>query len=149
MSKINNIVKVKVKRLVEQAVIPQKATVGSAGFDLHTLHKVSLKPGEHCSVSTGLAFEIPLGYAMMIYPRSGNAKKYGVTLSNAVGVVDSDYRGEVTILLHNAGNQQVCFQAGERIAQAVIHKVPDVQFEECDTLGDTSRGSGGFGSTGK
>ncbi|MCD5407078.1 MAG: dUTP diphosphatase [Desulfotomaculum sp.] len=140
---------VKIKKLNLQAQIPKHATAQSAGFDLHCIQKFDVRPGEHCTIGTGLAFEIPSGYAMFIYPRSGNAKKYGLTLSNAVGVVDADYRGEIKILIHNAGKNSVGFQAGDRIAQAIIHKLPDVELLECVELDETSRGTGGFGSTGK
>ena len=141
-------IEVKVKKLHKGAQVPQQATSESAGFDLHSVEDFAIKPGEHRAVSTGLAFELPPGYAMLIYPRSGNAKKFGLTLSNAVGVVDADYRGEVKILLHNAGKEQVSFQTGDRIAQGVIHKLPAVKIIECEELSDTARGTGGFGSTG-
>ncbi|MEG6615921.1 dUTP diphosphatase [Peptococcaceae bacterium 1198_IL3148] len=140
--------KIKVKKLSPDAQVPIKATLGSAGFDLHTVEEIYLKPGEHRAASTGLAFELPPGYAMLIYPRSGNAKKHGITLSNAVGVVDSDYRGEVKVLLYNAGNHAVTFQPGDRIAQAIIHRLPAIEIVECEELNHTARGSGGFGSTG-
>jgi len=139
---------IKVKRLHENAEIPRRATINSAGFDLHCIESFSIESGEHISVRTGLAFEIPAGHAMLIYPRSGHAKKHGLTLSNAVGVVDSDYRGEVIVLLHNDGEHSVSFQAGERIAQAIIHKLPDIELIECEELSETERGEGGFGSTG-
>ncbi|MEW6698504.1 MAG: dUTP diphosphatase [Bacillota bacterium] len=139
---------IKIKRVHANAEIPRRATSESAGFDLHTLEAFSVNPGEHKSVRTGLAFEIPPGYAMLIYPRSGIAKKHGITLSNAVGVVDSDYRGEVMVLLHNAGDNKVSFEAGDRIAQAIIHTLPDIELVECEELGKTERGEGGFGSTG-
>lgn len=138
----------KVKKLHKEARIPKQATVESAGFDLHTAEDFTINPGEHRAVSTGLAFELPTGYAMLLYPRSGNAKKFGLTLSNAVGVVDADYRGEVKILLYNAGKQQISFQTGDRIAQGIIHQLPKVKIVECDQLSDTARGTGGFGSTG-
>jgi dUTP pyrophosphatase len=141
--------KVKIKKLTQTAQLPIKATPESAGFDLHTIEDVTIAPGEHCAVSTGLAVELQPGFAMLIYPRSGNAKKYGITLSNAVGVVDSDYRGEVKILLHNAGNNEVHFRVGDRIAQAIIHQLPAIEIVECEDLSNTVRGAGGFGSTGK
>ncbi|PHJ38774.1 deoxyuridine 5'-triphosphate nucleotidohydrolase [Desulforamulus profundi] len=139
---------IKIKRLQQNAELPRRATPESAGFDLHTLEDFSLNPGEHKAVRTGLAFEIPPGYAMLIYPRSGMAKNHGITLSNAVGVVDSDYRGEVMVLLHNAGEHKVSFEAGDRIAQAIIHTLPDIELVECEELNETERGKGGFGSTG-
>ena len=139
---------IKIKRLHENAEIPRRATPDSAGFDLHSIEDFSIAPGDHCPVRTGLAFEIPPGYAMLIYPRSGLAKNYGLTLSNAVGVVDSDYRGEVVVLLHNTGKQPLSLQSGDRIAQAVIHRLPDIELVECEELSETDRGKGGFGSTG-
>ena len=139
---------VKVKKIHALAVVPKRATVESAGFDLHCIEDFSIRPGEHFTAHTGLAFEIPPGYVMLIYPRSGNAKKHGITLSNAVGVVDSDYRGEVMILMYNAGTHEVFFQAGDRIAQAIIHTLPDIELIECEELSETERGRGGFGSTG-
>lgn len=139
---------IKIKRLDPNAEMPKRATVESAGFDLYSLEDFSLEPGKHKSVRTGLAFEIPPGFAMLIYPRSGLAKSHGITLSNAVGVVDSDYRGEVMVLLHNAGDSRVSFQAGDRIAQAIIHALPDIELVECEELSETERGKGGFGSTG-
>ncbi|MBO8137275.1 MAG: dUTP diphosphatase [Desulfotomaculum sp.] len=139
---------VKVKKLHSSAKIPKRATPDSAGFDLHCIENFTIKPGEHKTIKTGLAFELPPGYVMLIYARSGNAKKYGITLSNAVGVIDSDYRGEVCVLLHNTGKSPVLFKEGDRIAQAVIHKIPDVELVECEMLSETDRGEGGFGSTG-
>ncbi|ABO49037.1 deoxyuridine 5'-triphosphate nucleotidohydrolase [Desulforamulus reducens MI-1] len=139
---------VKIKKIHENAEIPKKATSESAGFDLHTIESFTIYPGEHKSVRTGLVFELPPSYAMLVYPRSGNAKKHGITLSNAVGVVDSDYRGEVMVLLYNTGDHEVSFQVGDRIAQAIIHALPDIELIECEELSDTKRGKGGFGSTG-
>ncbi|MTI79951.1 MAG: dUTP diphosphatase [Firmicutes bacterium] len=139
---------VKVKKLNSMAKIPMRATPESAGFDLHCIENFTINPGEHHTIKTGLAFELPSGYVMLIYTRSGNAKKYGITLSNAVGVVDADYRGEVSVLLYNAGESPVTFQSGDRVAQGVVHKIPDTELVECEELSDTNRGSGGFGSTG-
>ncbi|AEF95252.1 deoxyuridine 5'-triphosphate nucleotidohydrolase Dut [Desulfotomaculum nigrificans CO-1-SRB] len=139
---------IKIKRLHENAEMPRRATTESAGFDLHCIENFSIEPGEHKQVRTGLAFEIPKGHAMLVYARSGMARKYGLTLSNAVGVVDSDYRGEVMVLLYNSGSQRVSFRAGDRIAQAIIHKLPDIELVECEELSETERGIGGFGSTG-
>ncbi|MBM7855509.1 dUTP pyrophosphatase [Desulfohalotomaculum tongense] len=139
---------VKVKKLHSKAKIPQRATAGSAGFDLHSIEGFTINPGEHRTIRTGLAFELPPGYVMLIYTRSGNAKKHGITLSNAVGVIDSDYRGEVAVLLYNSGQHPVTFQPGDRIAQAVVHQIPDIELVECEELTETERGKGGFGSTG-
>ncbi|MCL0041991.1 dUTP diphosphatase [Peptococcaceae bacterium] len=140
---------IKVKKLHPNAKIPQKATDGSAGFDLHCIEEKTVNSGEHCTLSTGLAFEIPQNYVMLIYARSGYAKKYGITLSNAVGVIDSDYRGEVKILIHNTGKTKVTFKPNDRVAQAIIHKLPDIEIIECDELSKTDRDTKGFGSTGR
>ncbi|WP_051688135.1 dUTP diphosphatase [Desulfofalx alkaliphila] len=138
----------KIKKLHKNAEMPKRATAESAGFDLHCVESFTIEAGEHRPVPTGLAFEFPPGYVMLLYPRSGNAKRYGITLSNAVGVVDSDYRGEVVVLLYNSGTKPVSFQTGDRIAQAIIHRLPDIEIVECDEISDTERGQGGFGSTG-
>ncbi|MDO7786990.1 dUTP diphosphatase [Desulforamulus aquiferis] len=140
---------IKIKRIHPNAEIPKRATAESAGFDLQCIEDVIIGSGKHLAVRTGLAFEIPSGHAMLIYPRSGLAKNHGITLSNAVGVVDSDYRGEIVVLLHNTGSYDVSFKVGDRIAQAIIHKLPDIELVECEELSDTERGRGGFGSTGK
>jgi len=138
---------VKIKKLHLDAVIPRFQTTGAAGFDLHCLEEVMLLPGRHTAVRTGLAVAVPPGYALMIYPRSGYAKKYGITLSNAVGIIDSDYRDEVLVLMHNTGTETVIFSKGDRIAQAVVHQLPSISVVEVTELGQTER-KGGFGSTG-
>lgn len=142
-------ISVKVKKLNENAEMPRRATAESAGFDLHCIDNFTINPGDHYTIPTGLAFEIPTGYVMLIYPRSGHAKKYGITLSNAVGVVDSDYRGEVAVLMHNTGEHPVSFRMGDRVAQALVHKIPDIELVQCEELSETRRGKGGFGSTGR
>ena len=133
------------------AVLPTYETVGSAGADIRAFlsESVTIKPLERAMIPTGLKFEIPLGYEMQIRPRSGLAAKNGVTLVNAPGTIDSDYRGEFMIVLHNHGSQSQTIEHGERIAQLVIAPVFTPGFEEVDELSDTKRASGGFGSTGK
>lgn len=138
---------VKVKKMHPDALIPRFQTAGAAGFDLHCLAKTVLLPGQHVAVRTGLALAVPPGYALLVYPRSGHARKYGITLSNAVGVIDSDYREEVLVLLYNAGSETVTFTKGDRIAQAVVHRLPPVSIQEVAELEETTR-KGGFGSTG-
>lgn len=140
-------VKVKIKKLNSAAVMPQQGTPGSAGWDLTAL-TVSEDPTglPVLHYTTGLAFEIPKGYAGFIFPRS-SCYKYGMDLTNCVGVIDSDYRGEVKAVFmdyYGAG-----YKAGDRIAQMVIMPVPEVEFEESDQLSDTTRGEGGYGSTGR
>jgi dUTP pyrophosphatase len=140
---------VKVKKLNANAVLPQYATAGAACFDLVCVNDVMITPGrEHVALRTGLAFEIPEGYVMMVYSRSGHGFKNGIRLANGTGVIDSDYRGEVMVKMHNDGASAVHVTAGERIAQAMIVPVPQVQLILADELSDTARGSGGIGSTG-
>jgi dUTP pyrophosphatase len=141
-------VEVKVKKLHPKAKLPFKATTGSAGFDLYTLKNVLLQPGQWKAVRTGLAFQLPSGYVMFLMPRSGVARKLGINLINSVGVLDSDYRSECILLLHNNSNKAVYIPAGWRIAQAVIVKLPEIYFKEVNELDKTERGAGGFGSTG-
>jgi dUTP pyrophosphatase len=140
---------VKIKKLHPNAVIPQYATTGAACFDLVSVNEVMITPGrEHVALKTGLAFEIPEGYVMMVYSRSGHGFKNGIRLANGTGVIDSDYRGEVMVKMHNDGSTALLVTAGERIAQAMIIPALQVELEVVDELSDTARGSGGFGSTG-
>jgi dUTP pyrophosphatase len=142
--------KVRVKKLHPNAVIPKYATGGAACFDLQTVESApAMFAGSGAVFRTGLSFEIPAGYVMMVYSRSGHAFKNGIRLANCVGVIDSDYRGEVMVKLHHDGNGLVPFAAGDRIAQAMIIPVHTVELEEADDLSETDRGEGGFGSTGK
>jgi dUTP pyrophosphatase len=139
----------KVKKLNKDAVIPAYQSEEAAGFDLHSIEDVILKPGERKLIGTGLAFEIEKGYEIQIRPRSGLAFKHGITVLNSPGTVDSDYRGEIKVLLINLGNESFEIKKGERIAQAVVAPVVQAKFEEVEILSNTKRGSGGFGSTGK
>lgn len=138
--------KVKVKRLHEDAALPTYATDGSGAFDLTAVTKQGQVYG------TGLAFEIPKGHALFVYSRSGHGFKEGMRLANCVGVIDSDYRGEVKVkLVFDGADYQRPYwpSVGERIAQGVILKVPHIEFEEVEELSDTQRGINGFGSSGK
>jgi dUTP pyrophosphatase len=139
----------KVKKLQDNAVIPQYQTKEAAGFDLHAIEDVVIKPGERKLIGTGLAFEIEFGYEVQIRPRSGLAFKHGITVLNTPGTIDSDYRGEIKVLLINHGRESFEIKKGERIAQAVIAPVVQAEISEVEELGDTERGAGGFGSTGK
>jgi len=141
--------KLKVKKLNNEAIIPAYQSDEAAGFDLHSIEDVIIKSGERKLIGTGLAFEIERGYEMQIRPRSGLAYKHGITVLNSPGTIDSDYRGEIKVLLINLGNEDFEIKKGERIAQAVIAPVVQAEFEEVDELSDTKRGSSGFGSTGK
>lgn len=141
---------VKIKKLNDKAVIPTYASPYSAGADLYSaMDEITIAPGETVLVKTGLALELPIGYAGLIYARSGLASKRGLAPANKVGVVDCDYRGEVMVALHNHSNIPQTIAAGERIAQLVIAPYIVAEFEETDELSDTVRGEGGFGSTGR
>jgi len=139
----------KIKKLAKEAFIPSYQTEESAGFDLHSLDEVILKPFERKLISTGLAFEIEYGYEVQIRPRSGLAYKYGITVLNSPGTIDSDYRGEIKVLLINLGDKEFEIKKGDRIAQAVVAPVIQANIKEAKELNKTKRASGGFGSTGK
>lgn len=139
---------VKVKRLHPDAIIPAYQTDGAACFDIHALFSSEVLPGQSVKFITGLAFEIPPGWVMKVYARSGLAAKYRVKLDNGTGIIDSDYRGELGILLENEGSNPFVVNAGDRIAQAMLVQFERVTFEEVEALGETMRGVGGLGSTG-
>lgn len=170
-----NEINVKVKRLHKAAVIPKYATTGSAGFDLVATEDVIIEPGETKLVPTGLAFEIPVGYEMQIRPRSGISLKTKLRVANAPGTIDSDYRGEVCVIITNIAedscgnvmqylthidgldyrtehelypNETYLIRKGDRIAQGVMQRVPIAKFIEVDEIDETTRCAGGFGSTG-
>lgn len=142
--------KVAIKKLHPDAVLPTYGSEFSAGADLYALVEGELvfQPGETKFVKTGLAMEIPEGYAGLIYARSGLASKRGLAPANKVGVVDSDYRGEVMVALHNHSTIEQRIAPKERIAQLVIAPFLKAEFSVCEELSDTARGEGGFGSTG-
>jgi dUTP pyrophosphatase len=129
--------------------LPRYETAGSAGLDLRADEPFTLAPGERRLVPTGLAVEIPPGHEGQVRARSGLAVRHGVALVNAPGTVDSDYRGEVKVILVNLGQDAVSFARGDRIAQLVVAPVARVEVELVEELGDSRRGSGGFGSTGQ
>ncbi len=139
------------KRLNKNAVAPTYGTEYSAGADLYACEggEVALKPGETRLIHTGIALEIPEGYVGLIYARSGIATKRGLAPANKVGVIDSDYRGEIMVSLYNHSSDVQTIADGERIAQLVITPYLKVVYNECEELSDTARGEGGFGSTGK
>lgn len=143
--------KIAVRKLRANAQLPTYGSAGAAGADLYACleETVTIAPGETVFIPTGLAMEIPFGYVGLIYARSGMACKRGMAPANKVGVIDSDYRGEFIVALHNHSSQPQTVDCGERIAQLVITPVLMPGFEEVSELSDTSRGSGGFGSTGK
>lgn len=136
--------------LKEGAALPEYRTAGAAGADLHAYltEPIVLRPMERKLIPTGLSVEIPEGYELQVRPRSGLALQYGVTVLNAPGTVDSDYRGELSVLLINLGEMPFTVAPGDRIAQAVIAAVVRGSFIQTDALSITNRGSGGYGSTG-
>ncbi len=142
---------VAIKKLDERASLPTYGSEYSAGADLYALldGELTIAAGETKLVRTGLSMEIPEGYAGLIYARSGLASKRGLAPANKVGVVDADYRGEVMVALHNHSAVEQKISSGERIAQLVIAPFLKATFEERETLSDTVRGAGGFGSTGR
>lgn len=139
------------RRIRPQAVLPIRATAGSAGLDLHACidEPLTLEPGCRAMIPTGLAAAIPQGVAGMIYARSSLGTKHGIALSNGVGVVDSDYRGEICVGLCNFSTEPYTIQPGERVAQLVLQPILSLPVQEVETLDETSRGEGGFGSTGR
>ena len=142
---------VRVKKLREDAVIPTYGSECAAGADLYAAidEAVTVAAGETKLIPTGLAFEIPEGYAGFVYARSGLASKRNLAPANKVGVIDSDYRGEVMVALHNHGKEPQTIEKGERIAQMVIAPYITAHFILSESLDDTERGEGGFGSTGR
>lgn len=130
--------------------LPERATEGSAGYDVRSADPdFVLAPGERRLVGTGLAFAIPEGWEMQVRPRSGLAMRYGITIPNAPGTIDSDYRGELRVILQNGGSQPVPIARGERIAQLVFARYEAPSLREVSSLEETARGAGGFGSTGR
>lgn len=138
-----------VQRLHPDAVVPRYAHPGDAGLDLTSVEAVTLAPGERGAVPTGLAMAIPEGWVGLVHPRSGLARRHGVTVANAPGTIDAGYRGEVLVLLVNLGADPVELAAGERVAQLLLQRVGDAEVREVSSLDDTARGAGGFGSTGR
>lgn len=133
--------------------IPKYESIGAAGLDIRAAidqdKPITLKPGERQLIPSGLKMEIPLGYEVQVRPRSGLAFKHGITLVNTPGTIDSDYRGEVSTLLINLGQDDFIVTRGERVAQWVVAPVVQTEFTIVDSLSDTARGAGGYGSTGK
>lgn len=140
----------RVKLLREGARIPSYATDGAAGLDLSALPDapMTLAPGARCAVPTGIALELPAGHEGQVRPRSGLARRHGVTVANAPGTIDEDFRGEVHVLLVNLGSEELVIQPGDRVAQLVVAPVTRVAVTVHESLSDTARGEGGFGSTG-
>lgn len=143
--------RINIKRIRDDAIIPNRGSVSAAGYDLYSCgidEPIDIAPGSSAKIKTGVIMEIPEGYFGAIYARSGMATKQGLRPANCVGVVDSDYRGEIMVFLHNDSSFVRTIENGERIAQIVITPYLNVEFNEVDVLSDTARGEGGFGSTG-
>ena len=136
------------KRLDPEVEIPTRSHIGDAAVDLQARYDITLEPGERAAVPTGIAVAIPEGFAGLVLPRSGHARRHGVGVVNGPGLIDSGYRGEVSVLLINHGTEPVKFARGERIAQLAVVPVPAVEWVEVVELDETARGTGGFGSTG-
>lgn len=144
----------KIKKLHESSIIPQYQTEGSAALDLHACSyskwesKVISANGGRALIKTGLAIAVPSGYMALVTPRSGSAFKNGITVTNSPGIIDSDYRGDVGVIIQNEGIEDFIINDGDRIAQLSIVPVLRVDIEQVEFLDDTERGTGGFGSTG-
>jgi dUTP pyrophosphatase len=138
----------RVRRLAPHVPLPAYAHRGDAGLDLAAAEAVTLAPGARAAVPTGLAVAVPEGWVGLVHPRSGLAKRHGVTVANAPGTIDAGYRGELEVLLVNLGDDEVVFRPGDRIAQLLLQRVGRAEVVEVDELDPTTRGDGGFGSTG-
>jgi dUTP pyrophosphatase len=143
-------VQIPVAKLKPEAVLPTRAHAGDAGLDLYACEAAHLGPGERWGVGTGVAIEIPAGHAGLVLPRSGLAREHGITLVNSPGLIDAGYRGELRVLLLNADPAEVFrVEPGDRIAQLVITPIALPEPVEAEELSDSSRGQGGFGSSGR
>ena len=142
-------VQVKIKKIKESAILPKYAHEGDAGVDLYSTEEYALKPGERTLVSTGISIAIPLGYEAQVRPKSGLALKHGISIVNTPGTIDAGYRGEIGVIIINHGQEDYTIEKGKKVAQMVFNKIEAVYFEEVEDLDDTTRGEGGFGSTGQ
>ena len=144
-------VKILVKKLNSSVKLPSYKTIGSSGMDLMALtdEPITILPKKSYLVPTGISLAIPNNYEIQIRPRSGLAAKNNISVLNTPGTIDSDYRGEIKVILFNHGSEKFLINNGDRIAQIVLMPVYNIEFEEVDNLPDTLRGEGGFGSTGK
>lgn len=143
-------VKVKVKKLKQNALLPKYMTAGAAGCDAFSCLETEMiiKPMERAAIPTGLSVEIPMGYEIQVRPRSGLSFKQGLTVVNAPGTIDSDYRGEIQVLVVNLGSEPITVKPGDRIAQFILQEVTQIEWVETQALEQSLRGASGFGSTG-
>ncbi|WRA32880.1 dUTP diphosphatase [Helicobacter pylori] len=140
--------KIKIQKIHPNALIPKYQTEGSSGFDLHAVEEVTIKPHGVGLVKIGICLSLEVGYELQVRTRSGLALNHQVMVLNSPGTVDNDYRGEIKVILANLSDKDFKVQVGDRIAQGVVQKTYKAEFIECERLDETSRGSGGFGSTG-
>ncbi|BAO98554.1 dUTP diphosphatase [Helicobacter pylori] len=140
--------KIKIRKIHPNALIPKYQTEGSSGFDLHAVEEVMIKPHGVGLVKIGICLSLEVGYELQVRTRSGLALNHQVMVLNSPGTVDNDYRGEIKVILANLSDKDFKVQVGDRIAQGVVQKTYKAEFIECERLDETSRGSGGFGSTG-
>jgi len=138
-----------VRLLHPEARLPRRAHAGDAGADLFSVEEMVIPPGERRDIGTGIALAIPPGFAGFVQPRSGLAFRHGLMLVNSPGLIDAGYRGEVRVSLYNSGSEPFKVNVGERIAQLVVQAVEEPEFIAAAELGDSDRGEGGFGSTGR
>lgn len=150
MTERNSAAVVRVLRLRADAILPRYQTAGAAGMDLHAAidAAIPLAPGARATIATGLSFAIPHGWEGQVRPRSGLASRHGITVLNAPGTIDEDFRGEVAVVLVNHGQEPFVVRPGDRIAQIVFAPYARATLVEVDALDDTARGAGGYGSTG-
>lgn len=142
-------VSINIMKIHENAIIPTYANVGDAGMDIYAIEDLTIEPHTTVIVPTGLKMAIPIGYEMQIRPRSGMSCKTKLRISNSIGTIDSGFRGEIGVIFDNIGDTPYTIHVGDRIAQMVLNEVPIAEFTVVEQLDDTSRGNGGFGSTGK
>ncbi|AHZ25173.1 dUTP diphosphatase [Helicobacter pylori] len=140
--------KIKIQKIHPNALIPKYQTEGSSGFDLHAVEEVVIKSHSVGLVKIGICLSLEVGYELQVRTRSGLALNHQVMVLNSPGTVDNDYRGEIKVILANLSDKDFKVQVGDRIAQGVVQKTYKAEFIECERLDETSRGSGGFGSTG-
>ncbi|UOR75827.1 dUTP diphosphatase [Helicobacter pylori] len=140
--------KIKIQKIHPNALIPKYQTEGSSGFDLHAVEEVMIKSHSVGLVKIGICLSLEVGYELQVRTRSGLALNHQVVVLNSPGTVDNDYRGEIKVILANLSDKDFKVQVGDRIAQGVVQKTYKAEFIECERLDETSRGSGGFGSTG-
>ena len=140
---------IKFLRLDKELPLPKKEFPSDAGYDLRAAESKIIAPQERYLMSTGLKMAVPIGYEAQVRPRSGLAVKYGISVVNSPGTIDATYRGEVKVILINHGREPFSINKGDRIAQLVVQKIPQLDVVEVDDLEDTIRGEGGFGSTGR